>query len=125
MSKLVNPFLVIILNFKFINLTKMYDMINICQTSGTATQELFNPRQRRQKLVKTIFHIHEKMDLFFFCKMTYLKFLCVVLITASAQVVQVIKWIFKVQISFPRGRMINQKTNYPNYSRSLLFELHC
>ena len=21
--------------------------------------------------------------------------------------------------------MINQKTNYPNYSRSLLFELHC
>ena len=27
--------------------TKLYDVINICQTFGTATQELFNPWQRR------------------------------------------------------------------------------
>ena len=33
--------------------------------------------------------------------------------------------IFKVQISFPQGLMRNQKINYPIYSRSLLFELHC
>ena len=28
-------------------------------------------------------------------------------------------------MSFPRGWEINEKTNYPDYSRSLLFELHC
>ena len=56
--------------------------------------------------------------------MTHLKFVCVVSGTASAQVVQVIKVDIKVQVSFTRGKMINQKTNYPNYSRSLLFELH-
>ena len=71
--------------------TKLYDVISVCQTSDTATQELFSPQQRRQKLVQTIFHKHEKMDLFFFCKMIYLKFVCVVLITASAQDVQVLK----------------------------------
>ena len=48
--------------------TKLYDVISVCQTSGTATQELFSPWQQCQKLVKTIFHIHEKMDLFFFVK---------------------------------------------------------
>ena len=71
--------------------TKLYDVISVCQTSDTATQELFSPQQRRQKLVQTIFHKYEKMDLFFFCKMIYLKFVCVVLITASAQDVQVLK----------------------------------
>ena len=71
--------------------TKLYDVISVFQTSGTATEELFSPWKQRQKLVKTVFHIHGKMYLFFFCKMTHLKFLCVVLITASAQVVQVIK----------------------------------
>ena len=48
--------------------TKLYDVINVCQTFGTATQELFSLRQRHKILVKTIFHIHEKMDLFFFVK---------------------------------------------------------
>ena len=57
--------------------------------------------------------------------MPHLKFVCMVSITASAQVVQVIKVDIEVQISFPRGNMINQKTNSPNYSRSLLFEFHC
>ena len=35
--------------------TKLYDVISVCQTSSTVTQELFSSRQRRQKLVKTIF----------------------------------------------------------------------
>ena len=50
-----------------------------------------NPRQRRQKLVENNFHMYEKMELFFLFKMTHLKFVCVVSIIASAQVVQVIK----------------------------------
>ena len=37
----------------FINKIKMYDVISVCQTSGTATQELFSPQQRIQKLVMT------------------------------------------------------------------------
>ena len=32
---------------------------------STATQELFTPWQQCQKLVKTIFHMYEKMELFF------------------------------------------------------------
>ena len=35
--------------------TKLYDVINVCQTSGTATQELFSSRQRHQKLVHQIY----------------------------------------------------------------------
>ena len=58
-------------SFSILVKTKLYDVISVCKTSGTTTQELFSPRQRRQKLVKTIFHMHEKMDLFFFCKMTH------------------------------------------------------
>ena len=50
-----------------------------------------NPRQQRQKLVETIFHIYEKMELFSSYKMTHLKFVRVVSITACAPVVQVIK----------------------------------
>ena len=38
---------------------ELYDVISVCQTFGTATQELFSPRQRCQKLIKTIFHIHD------------------------------------------------------------------
>ena len=71
--------------------TKLYDVISVCQTYGIATQELFSPRKQCQKLVETIFHIHKKMDLFFYSKMIILKFMCVVLITTSVQVVQVIK----------------------------------
>ena len=45
--------------------TKLYDVISVCQTSCAATQELFNFRQRRQKLVKTIFHTYKNLNLFF------------------------------------------------------------
>ena len=48
--------------------TKLYDVISVCQTSGTATEEIFSPRQRCQKHVKTIFHIRKKMDLLFLVK---------------------------------------------------------
>ena len=44
-----------------------------------------------KKLVETIFHMYEKMKLFFVFKITHLKVACVVSITASAHVVQVIK----------------------------------
>ena len=45
----------------------------------TITQGLLpNPRQRRQKLVKTISHVYEKMELFFLLKMTYLEFVFMV-----------------------------------------------
>ena len=46
-------------------MTKFYDVISVCQTYGAATQELFSPRQWHQKLVKTIFHIHKNLNLFF------------------------------------------------------------
>ena len=62
-------------------LTKLYDVISVCQSSSTATR----------KLIKTIFHMYAKMELFFVFKMTHLKFVCVVSITTSAQVVPVIK----------------------------------
>ena len=52
---------------------------------------LSNPRQQCHKLIETIFHMYEKNGIVFSCKMTYLKFVFVVSITASAQVVQVIK----------------------------------
>ena len=51
---------------------------------------LSSPRQQFHKLVETIFHMYEKMELFS-CKMTHLKFVFMVSITTSAQVVQVIK----------------------------------
>ena len=45
----------------------------------TTTKGLLpNPRQRRQKLDKTISHVYEKMDLFFLLKITHLKFVFVV-----------------------------------------------
>ena len=125
MSKLVNPFLVRILIFKFIlsipvngakNLMRPNDIYKfmtlllkeyylipgndaknlltkmcIDQISNNITKGLVpNPRQQCQKLVETIFHMYEKMELFS-CKMTHLKFVHVVSITASAQIVQVIK----------------------------------
>ena len=43
------------------------------------------------KNLLTIFHMYEKLELFFVFKMTNLKFVCVVSITASAHVIQVIK----------------------------------
>ena len=33
--------------------TKLYDVLSVCQISGTATQELLSPRQWHQKLVQT------------------------------------------------------------------------
>ena len=44
---------------------KLYDVISICQTFVAATEELFIPRQQRQKLVKNIFHIHNNLNLLF------------------------------------------------------------
>ena len=43
------------------------------------------------KNLLTIFHMYENMEMFFVFDMTHLKFVCVVSITANAQVVQVIK----------------------------------
>ena len=44
-----------------------------------------------KNLLRPFFICMKEMELFFVFKMTYLKFVCVVSITASAQVVQVIK----------------------------------
>ena len=36
-------------------LRSKYDEISVCQTSGTATKELFSPQKRRQKFDKTMY----------------------------------------------------------------------
>ena len=55
------------------------------------------PSNDAKNLLRPFFICMKKMELFFLFKMTHLNFVCVVSITASAQVVQVIKWIFKFQ----------------------------
>ena len=49
------------------------------------------PDNGTENLLRPNFIYIKKLDLFFSCKMIHLKFVCVVLIIASAQVVQVIK----------------------------------
>ena len=62
------------------------------QIYDTVTRDILsNPRQQCHKLVETIFHMYKKNGFVFSYKMTHLKFVFVVSITASAQVVQVIK----------------------------------
>ena len=57
--------------------TKAVDPFLYIQIYDTTTKGLLSsPQQRRLKLVETIFHMYEKMELFIIFKMTNLKFVC-------------------------------------------------